>query len=167
MRRRCSLLALRYAGHVASGWYSGTGAERILPGASWTCRAALLRRWPRSSRTRAAHRRPAPLRDPVAAHPLRGLGDRFALRSRPHAVPADRAACGGERHAPRGHRAQTGRGTVGSHVHDGRPVMTQLATGVPPPPFTLSNQDGRAISLSDFTGRHVLVWFFSRAFGSN
>ena len=30
MRRRCSLLALRYAEHVASRWYSRTGAEEIL-----------------------------------------------------------------------------------------------------------------------------------------
>ena len=45
--------------------------------------------------------------------------------------------------------------------------MTQLSVGAPPPPFTLPNQDGRAISLSDFAGRHVLVWFFSRAFGSS
>ena len=45
--------------------------------------------------------------------------------------------------------------------------MTHLATGAPPSPFTLSNQDGCATSLSDFAGRHVLVWFFSRAFGSN
>ena len=45
--------------------------------------------------------------------------------------------------------------------------MTQLAAGAPPPPFTLPNQDGRPTSLSDFAGRHVLVWFFSRAFGSN
>ena len=45
--------------------------------------------------------------------------------------------------------------------------MTQLAVGAPSPPFTLPNQDGRATSLFDFAGRHVLVWFFSRAFGSN
>lgn len=48
-----------------------------------------------------------------------------------------------------------------------RTVMTRLAVGALPPPFTLPNQDGRATSLSDFAGRHVLVWFFSRAFGSN
>ena len=45
--------------------------------------------------------------------------------------------------------------------------MTQLAVGDSPSPFTLPNQDGRATSLSDFAGRHVLVWFFSRAFGRN
>lgn len=45
--------------------------------------------------------------------------------------------------------------------------MTQLSVGAPPPRFTLPNQDGRATSLSDFAGRYVLVWFFSRAFGSN
>ena len=45
--------------------------------------------------------------------------------------------------------------------------MTQLATGAPPPPFNLPNQDGQPTALRDFAGRHVLVWFFSRAFGSN
>jgi peroxiredoxin Q/BCP len=39
--------------------------------------------------------------------------------------------------------------------------------GTTPPPFTLPNQDGEAVSLSDHAGRHVLVWFYSRAFGSN
>ena len=63
--------------------------------------------------------------------------------------------------------AGAGRVTVVSHFPHRRPVMTQLATGAPPPPFTLPNQDGRPTSLSDFAGRHVLVWFFSRAFGRN
>jgi peroxiredoxin Q/BCP len=39
--------------------------------------------------------------------------------------------------------------------------------GFPPPPFSLPNHDGEVVSLSDYAGRHVLVWFFSRAFGSN
>ena len=39
--------------------------------------------------------------------------------------------------------------------------------GALPPPLTLANQDGRVVSLADHAGRHVLVWFFSRAFGSN
>jgi len=39
--------------------------------------------------------------------------------------------------------------------------------GTTPPPFILPNQDGEAVSLSDHAGRHVLVWFYSRAFGSN
>ena len=39
--------------------------------------------------------------------------------------------------------------------------------GTVPPPFTLPNHDGEAVSLSDHAGRHVLVWFYSRAFGSN
>ena len=45
--------------------------------------------------------------------------------------------------------------------------MTQLAAGAPAPPFTLPDQDGGSTSLSDFVGRHVLVWFFPRAFGRN
>jgi peroxiredoxin Q/BCP len=39
--------------------------------------------------------------------------------------------------------------------------------GAAPPPFTLPNQDGKPVSLSDHAGRRVLVWFFPRAFGSN
>lgn len=39
--------------------------------------------------------------------------------------------------------------------------------GETPPAFTLPNQDAVPVSLSDFAGRHVLVWFYSRAFGSN
>lgn len=33
--------------------------------------------------------------------------------------------------------------------------------------FTLPNQDGKQISLADYAGRHVLLWFFPRAFGNN
>jgi peroxiredoxin Q/BCP len=39
--------------------------------------------------------------------------------------------------------------------------------GATPPPFTLPNQDGRKISLSDYKGRNVLIWFYPRAFGNN
>ncbi len=31
--------------------------------------------------------------------------------------------------------------------------------------FTLPNQDGEDISLADYAGNNVLVWFFPRAFG--
>lgn len=31
--------------------------------------------------------------------------------------------------------------------------------------FSLPNQDGREISLADFAGKNVLIWFFPRAFG--
>lgn len=31
--------------------------------------------------------------------------------------------------------------------------------------FTLANQDGKSISLADYAGRNVLIWFFPRAFG--
>ena len=40
-------------------------------------------------------------------------------------------------------------------------------TGTTPPAFTLPDQDGKTVSLADFAGRHVLVWFFPRAFGGN
>jgi peroxiredoxin Q/BCP len=36
-----------------------------------------------------------------------------------------------------------------------------------PPSFTLLNQDGNPVSLADYAGRHVLIWFFPRAFGNN
>ncbi len=45
--------------------------------------------------------------------------------------------------------------------------MTQLAVGDEAPAFSLPNQDGRLISLADFADTRVVIWFFSRAFGSN
>jgi peroxiredoxin Q/BCP len=39
--------------------------------------------------------------------------------------------------------------------------------GSVPAPFTLPNQDGKSVSLADYAGRHVLVWFYPRAFGNN
>ncbi len=34
------------------------------------------------------------------------------------------------------------------------------------PAFTLPNQDGQSVSLADYAGKNVLVWFFPRAFGN-
>ena len=31
--------------------------------------------------------------------------------------------------------------------------------------FTLPNQDGKHVSLADYAGLNVLIWFFPRAFG--
>jgi peroxiredoxin Q/BCP len=31
--------------------------------------------------------------------------------------------------------------------------------------FTLPNQDGKQVSLADYAGRNVLIWFFPRAYG--
>ena len=45
--------------------------------------------------------------------------------------------------------------------------MAQLDIGSEAPPFALDNQDGERVSLADFTGRKVLIWFFPRAFGTN
>ena len=32
---------------------------------------------------------------------------------------------------------------------------------------TLPNQDGQNVSLSDHAGKHVVLWFYPRAFGNN
>ena len=38
--------------------------------------------------------------------------------------------------------------------------------GTTPPAFTLPNQHGEAVSLADYAGKNVLVWFYPRAFGN-
>lgn len=38
--------------------------------------------------------------------------------------------------------------------------------GTTPPAFTLPNQDGEPVSLADFAGKNVLIWFYPRAFGN-
>ncbi len=43
--------------------------------------------------------------------------------------------------------------------------MSLLEIGSRAPGFTLPNQDGKNVSLADYAGRNVLVWFFPRAFG--
>ena len=45
--------------------------------------------------------------------------------------------------------------------HDWRSSM--LEAGDKAPDFTLDDQDGTPVSLSDFRGRKVLVWFFPKA----
>ena len=39
--------------------------------------------------------------------------------------------------------------------------MVQAGEGAPA--FSLSNQDGRAVSLGDFAGRFVLIWWYPKA----
>lgn len=41
--------------------------------------------------------------------------------------------------------------------------MTQLAAGAPAPEFTLSDADGKSVSLSDFAGRKVVLYFYPAA----
>ncbi len=41
--------------------------------------------------------------------------------------------------------------------------MTRLAPGDPAPHFTLADADGNAVSLSDFRGRKVVVYFYPAA----
>ena len=45
--------------------------------------------------------------------------------------------------------------------------MSLPTIGGAPPPLSLPNQDGRIVTLAEHAGKRVLVWFFSRAFGSN
>ena len=38
-----------------------------------------------------------------------------------------------------------------------------LSVGDKAPGFTLPNQDGESVSLNDFSGQKVLLWFFPKA----
>ena len=41
--------------------------------------------------------------------------------------------------------------------------MAELQPGADAPPFTLRDQSGAPVSLSDFRGRKVLVFFYPKA----
>ena len=41
--------------------------------------------------------------------------------------------------------------------------MVRLGTGDPAPPFSLMDQSGKSVSLSDFAGRHLLIYFYPEA----
>jgi thioredoxin-dependent peroxiredoxin len=45
--------------------------------------------------------------------------------------------------------------------------MKELQIGATAPDFELPNQDGQVVTLSQLAGQKVLLWFFSRAGGSN
>ena len=38
-----------------------------------------------------------------------------------------------------------------------------LLKGTKAPDFTLDDQDGKSISLSDFAGQNILLWFYPKA----
>ena len=42
-----------------------------------------------------------------------------------------------------------------------RPTM--LETGVQAPEFTVTSHDGSTVTLSDFRGKKVLLWFYPKA----
>jgi peroxiredoxin len=46
-------------------------------------------------------------------------------------------------------------------------IMALPAVGSTAPTFTLPNQDGQDVSLADYAGKNVLLWFYPRAFGNN
>jgi len=41
--------------------------------------------------------------------------------------------------------------------------MGILAVGSEAPAFTLPNQDGELVSLADYSGKNVLLWWYPRA----
>lgn len=41
--------------------------------------------------------------------------------------------------------------------------MPLIAVGKPAPDFTLSNQDGAPVTLDDFAGKYVLLWWYPKA----
>jgi thioredoxin-dependent peroxiredoxin len=43
--------------------------------------------------------------------------------------------------------------------------MALPEVGSTPPAFTLPSQNGNDVSLADYAGKNVLIWFFPRAFG--
>ncbi len=54
-------------------------------------------------------------------------------------------------------------GYLGNVGKEGTMALPEV--GSTPPAFTLSNQDGKYVSLADYAGRNVLIWFFPRAYG--
>ncbi|MBD20341.1 MAG: hypothetical protein CMM37_04790 [Rhodospirillaceae bacterium] len=45
--------------------------------------------------------------------------------------------------------------------------MSMLKIASKAPQFSLKNQNGDLVNLSDFSGKKVLLWFVPRAFGKN
>lgn len=41
--------------------------------------------------------------------------------------------------------------------------MALPETGAQAPAFSVSNQDGKTVSLDDFAGRYVLLWWYPKA----
>ena len=42
-----------------------------------------------------------------------------------------------------------------------------ITEGKAAPAFTLTDANGKKVSLKDFAGKNVLLWFYPRAFGGN
>ena len=41
--------------------------------------------------------------------------------------------------------------------------MSLPSVAEPAPAFSLPNQDGKTVNLSDFSGRYVLLWWYPKA----
>lgn len=44
--------------------------------------------------------------------------------------------------------------------------MTVMEVGSVAHEFSLPNQEGKTVNLTDYAGKNVLIWFFPRAFGN-
>src|SRR5262245_51462526 len=42
------------------------------------------------------------------------------------------------------------------------PLLMAVTAGTPAPSFTAKNQDGKAVALSDFKGKFVLIFFYPK-----
>ena len=41
--------------------------------------------------------------------------------------------------------------------------MTMIAVGEQAPLFTMTNQDGKTVSLNDYSGKFILMWWYPKA----
>ena len=86
-------------------------------------------------------RRSPPLRHLVAAHALRRLDDRLAVRPRPHVLPRDRPPCGVAGHAARGHRPYWRRGSLARKLHRAAEAVPRRDRGARTAARTLPPRD--------------------------
>ena len=49
------------------------------------------------------------------------------------------------------------------YVHIMRWNMTMISVGEQAPLFTMTNQDGNPVSLNNYTGKFVLMWWYPKA----
>jgi thioredoxin-dependent peroxiredoxin len=48
-------------------------------------------------------------------------------------------------------------------IKDGRRIMAKMEPGAKAPAFSLMDQDGKKVKLSDFKGRKLLLYFYPKA----
>ncbi len=50
-----------------------------------------------------------------------------------------------------------------ARAQDTAPVHSELKVGDPAPAFTATAHDGTTVSLADFKGKRVVMWFYPKA----